>query len=140
MTLAALLAQAQNQPSASTILQGIMVGLLIVFVFSVASTTFITKKINNISGATVGKAVLATVFKNMLFWPAFLIGLTLEGMPPVAAFALAALIVPMIVYKIVYSCMWREAFVVWLVVMVVELATSYGLTLVGLMSLEAFGA
>ncbi len=138
MTLVPLLAQAQSQPSVSTILQGIMVAILIIFVFSVGSTLFITKKINNISQPTFGKAFLATILKNMLFLPVFLIGLTLEGMPPLAAFGIAALIVPMLVYKIVYGCMWREALVVWLAVFVVEGAVGYGLTLAGMMSLEAF--
>ena len=138
MTLVPLLAQAQSQPSVSTILQGIMVAILIIFVFSVGSTLFITKKINNISEPTFGKAFLATILKNMLFLPVFFIGLTLEGMPPLAAFGIAALIVPMLVYKIVYGCMWREALVVWLVVFVVEGAVGYGLTLAGMMSLEAF--
>ncbi len=138
MTLVPLLTQAQSQPSVSTILQGIMVAILIIFVFSVGSTLFITKKINNISEPTFGKAFLATILKNMLFLPVFLIGLTLEGMPPLAAFGIAALIVPMLVYKIVYGCMWREALVVWLAVFVVEGAVGYGLTLAGMMSLEAF--
>ena len=138
MTLATLLAQAQSQPSASTIMQGIMVGMLIILVFSVASTLFITKKINNISEPTLGKAILATILKNMFFLPTFFIGLTLDGMPILGAFAIAAIIVPMLVYKIVYGCMWREALVVWLVVFVVEVAVGYGLTLAGMMSLEAF--
>ncbi len=138
MTLVPLLAQAQSQPSASTIIEAIMVGMLIIFVFSVGSTLFITKKINNISQATFGRALLATILKNMFFFPTFLIGLTLEGMPILGALAVAAIIVPMIVYKIVYGCMWREALAVWLVVFVVEVAVAYGLTLVGMMSLEAF--
>ncbi len=138
MTFVTLLAQAQSQPSPSTILQGIRVGLLIIFVFSVGSTLFITKKINNISGPTFGRALLATILKNVFFFPTFLVGLTLEGMPLLGALAIAAIVVPMIVYKIVYGCMWREAFVVWLVVFVVEVAVAYGLTLVGMMSLEAF--
>lgn len=138
MTFVTLLAQAQSQPSASTIIQGIMVGMLIIFVFSVGSTLFITKKINNISEPTFGRALLATILKNMFFFPTFLVGLTLEGMPILGALAVAAIIVPMIVYKIVYGCMWREALAVWLVVFVVEVAVAYGLTLVGMMSLEAF--
>ena len=138
MTLVTLLTQAQSQPSASTIMQGIMVGMLIIVVFSVGSTLFITKKIINISEPTFGKAFLATFLKNMFFWPTFLIGLTLEGMPILGSFAIAAIIVPMLVYKIVYGCMWREALVVWLVVFVVEFAVGYGLTLAGMMSLEAF--
>ncbi len=138
MTFVTLLAQAQSQPSASTIMQGIMVGVLIIFVFSVGSTLFITKKINNISGPTFGKALLATILKNVFFFPTLLVGLTLEGMPILGALAIAAIVVPMLVYKIVYGCMWREALVVWLVVFVVEVAVAYGLTLVGMMSLEAF--
>jgi hypothetical protein len=140
MTLLALLAQAQSQPSASTIVQSMMLAALILFVISVIATGFTTKKIDNISEATFGKAFLATFLKNMLFWPAFMIGLTLEGMPPLGAFAIAAVIVPMLVYKVVYSCMWRETFVVWLAVSAVEFGSGYGLTLVGLASFEAFGA
>ncbi len=137
MTLVTLLAQAQSQPSASTIMQGIMVGMLIIFVFSIGSTLFITKKINNISEPTFGKALLATILKNMFFLPTFLVGATLEGMPILGALAIAAIVVPMLVYKIVYGCMWREAVVVWLVVFVVEAAVTYGLTLAGMVSLEA---
>ena len=138
MAFATILTQAQGQPSVSTILQGIIVGLLIIFVFSVGSTLFITKKINNISGASFGKALLATILKNMLFLPTFLIAATLEGMPILGAFAVAAIIVPMLVYKVVYGCMWREALVVWLVVFVVEAAVGYGLVVAGMVSLEAF--
>ncbi len=117
MTLVPLLTQAQSQPSVSTILQGIMVAIFIIFLFSVGSTLFITKKINNISEPTFGKAFLATILKNMFFWPTFLIGLTLEGMPILGSLAIAAIVVPMLVYKFVYGCMWREALVVWLVVL-----------------------
>ena len=138
MTLVTLFSQAQSQPSASTIIEAILVGMLIIFVFSVGSTLFITKKINNISQSTFGRALLATILKNMFFLPTFLIGLTLKGMPILGALAIAAIVVPMVVYKIVYGCMWREALVVWLVVFVVEAAVAYGLTLAGLMSLEAF--
>ena len=138
MTFVTLLAQAQSQPSASTIVQSVMVAMLIIFVFSVGSTLFITKKINNISEATFGRALLATILKNAFFLPTFLIGLTLEGMPVLGAFAIAAIVVPMLVYKIVYGCMWREALAVWLVVSVVEFSVGYGLSLVGMMSLEAF--
>ena len=138
MTLVTLLAQAQSQPSVSTVLQGIMVGMLIVFVFSVGSTLFITKKINNISEPTFGKAFLATILKNILFLPTFMIGLMLDGMPILGALAIAAIVVPVLAYKIVYGCMWREALVVWLVVFVVEAAVTYGLILAGLMSIEAF--
>ncbi len=138
MPFVTLLAQAQSQPSASTIIQGVMLGMLIIFVFSVGSTLFITKKINNISGPSFGKALLATMIKNIFFFPTFLVGLTLEGMPILGALAIAAIVVPMLVYKIVYGCMWREAFVGWLVVFVVEVGVGYGLTLVGMMSIEAF--
>ena len=138
MTFVTLLAQAQSQPSPSTIVQGIMVGLLVIFVFSVASTLFITKKINNIAEATFGRALVATMLKNIFFLPTFLVGLTLKGMPVLGAFAIAAIIVPMLVYKLVYGCMWREALAVWLVVSVVEFSVGYGLTLAGMMSLEAF--
>ena len=138
MAFATILTQAQGQPSVSTILQGIMVGLLIIFVFSVASTLFITKKINNISEASFGKAFMATFLKNMLFLPTLLIGATLEGMPILGVFVIAAIILPMLVYKVVYGCMWREALVVWLVVFVVEGAVGYGLIVAGSISLEAF--
>ncbi len=138
MTFVTLLAQAQNQPSPSTIIQGIMVGMLIIFVFSVGSTLFITKKINNISQPSFGRALVATILKNVFFLPTLLVGLTLEGMPILGALAIAVIVVPVVVYKIVYGCMWREALVVWLVVFVVEVAVSYGLTLAGMMSLEAF--
>jgi hypothetical protein len=124
MTPLALIAQAQSQPSASAILQSVMLGMLIVFVVAVFVTGFTTKKIDNISEPTYGKAFLATFMKNILFWPVFMIGLTLEGMPVLGAFALAALVVP----------------VVWLVVSVVEFGLGYGLTFVGLVSFEAFGA
>ena len=138
MTFVTLLAQAQSQPSPSTIIQGIMVGMLIIFVFTVGSTLFITKKINNISEPTFGRALMATILKNVFFFPTFLVGLTLEGMPILGALAIAAIIVPMLVYKVVYGCMWREALAVWLVVFVVEVSVAYGLTLAGMMSLEAF--
>lgn len=69
MTFVTLLAQAQSQPSPSTIIQGIMVGMLIIFVFSVGSTLFITKKINNISEATFGRALVATIYSRASISP-----------------------------------------------------------------------
>ncbi len=138
MTFAAILIQAQDQPPASTILQSIMVGLLIIFVFSVGSTLFITTKYDAISQASFAKAFAATILKNMLFWPTLLVAVTLEGMPILGAFATAGVIVPMVVYKFVYGCTWRAALVVWLVVFGVEAAVGYGLIVAGMMSLEAF--
>ena len=134
MTFAAILIQAQDQPPASTILQSIMVGLLIIFVFSVGSTLFITKKLDGLSDATSGKALGATMLKNVLFWPTFLVAATLEGMPILGAFAAAGVIVPMVVYKFVYGCTWRAALVVWLVVFAVEAVVGYGLIQAGMTS------
>ena len=138
MAFASILTQAQDQPPASTILQGILVGLLILFVFSVGSTLFITKKLNGVSQASFGKAFAATILKNMFFWPTLLLAATLEGMPILGAFATAAVIVPMLVYKFVYGCEWQAALMVWLVVFAVEAAAGYGLIQAGMMSLEAF--
>ena len=138
MAFATILTQAQDQPPPSTILQGIIVGLLIIFVFSVGSTLFITKKYDAISQASLAKAFVATILKNVLFWPTLLMAATLEGMPILGAFAAAGMIVPMGVYKLVYGCTWQAALVVWLVVFGVEAAAGFGLITAGMMSLEAF--
>ena len=138
MAFATILIQAQEPPPASSILQAILVGLLIIFVFSVGGTLFITKKVSGVSEPTIGKALAATILKNVLFWPTFLVGLTLDGMPILGAFATAGVIVPTVVYRFIYGCTWRAALVVWVVVFVVEGAVGYGLVRAGLMSLEAF--
>jgi hypothetical protein len=50
------------------------------------------------------------------------------------AFALAYSIIPIAIYKIVFSCMWREAALIWVVTTVVMAGVSYLLFLIGLLS------
>ena len=49
-----------------------------------------------------------------------------------ATLIVALAIVPMIAYRFVFYCMWREAALIWIVAFVVEVAVGCLLTLVGL--------
>ena len=130
--------QPQTPPDATTILATVMLGVGIVFVLSVITTGLVAKKINNISEPSYSKAFGATFFKNILFWPGFMMGLYVTQMNPIIVFAAAATLIPLVIYKIVFGSMWREAAVIWLVVSIQESALLYGLTLAGIMSFQAF--
>jgi hypothetical protein len=104
----------------------------------VITTGVVAKKINNISEPSFSKAFGATFFKNILFWPGFMMGLYVTQMNPIVVFAAAATLIPLVIYKVVFGSMWREAAVIWLVVSIQEFALGYGLTLAGVMSLQAF--
>ena len=126
-------------PSSTTILQVMWAGLLIVFVFSVFTAGFVAKKINNISGATFAKAFLATILKNAvgLFGLVFMFYLDIN---PLAAFAVAVVVIPIVIYRLVFSCpTFVEVTLVWLPVAFVEFAASYMLTLGAIIGFEALG-
>lgn len=88
---------------------GVWLGLMIIFFVAVFVTGFTAKK---------------------------MFGLYL-GAPPILAFAIAYSFIPIIIYKIVFSCMWREAALIWIVVLLVLSALTYVLLLVGWISLSS---
>jgi hypothetical protein len=63
-------------------------------------------------------------------------GLYLDA-PPILAFAIAYSFIPIVIYKIVFPCMWREAALIWIVVLLVLSALTYVLLLVGWISLSS---
>jgi hypothetical protein len=130
--------QSRTELVPSTIIEGVLSGLLIMFVVSVVATGFVAKRINNISGATYAKAFLATALKNITTVAGVMVAILFWGAEPVVAFAAVYAVIPIIIYKLVFSSMWREAILIWLVVSFVELAAGYTLTTVGIMSLAVF--
>ncbi len=141
MDIVALIVQAQQtqtQPDIGTLLGTVMAGVGVVFILSVFTTGFVAKKINNISEPSYSKAFGATFFKNILFWPGFMMGLHVTQMNPLVVFILAATLIPLFIYKTVFGSLWREAAVIWLVVSIQEFALGYVLTLAGIMSFQAF--
>ena len=130
--------QPQTPPDASSILYAILLGGGIVFVLSVFTTGYVAKKINNISEPSYSKAFGATFFKALLLGSGFAMASFVTRMNPVIVWAVAATVIPLVIYKTVFGSMWREAAVIWLVVSIQESALIYGLTLAGVMSLQAF--
>jgi hypothetical protein len=133
--LLALITQASQQPpSASDVIGAVWLGLTILGILSIIVVGFTAKKINNISNPTYAKAFVA----QLLIGPLSLAALALFGLylqaPPVVALALAYSIIPIALYKIVFSCMWREAALIWIVTTVVMGGVSYLLFLIGLLS------
>jgi hypothetical protein len=127
----------QDTVSEGEIVGGVWLGLMILFFVAVFATGFTAKKINNISAPGYGKALIA----QMLIGPLSLAGLMMFGLyfeaPPILALAVAYSFIPIIVYKIIFSCMWREAALIWIVVLLVQSAATYILMLVGWISLSA---
>ncbi|MEJ2237140.1 MAG: hypothetical protein P8X82_02485 [Gemmatimonadales bacterium] len=113
---------------------------MIIFFVAVFVTGFTAKKIENISQpgyGNYGKALIA----QMLIGPLSLGGLMMFGLyldaPPILAFAIAYSFIPIVIYKIVFPCMWREAALIWIVVLLVLSALTYVLLLVGWISLSS---
>jgi hypothetical protein len=133
LTILPVLQQAaEEQPLASDIIQAMVLGILIIFVFSVVAAGFTAKRINNIHEPSYSKAFGATLLKNLFGWTALaLFGLYFDA-PLVVTLIVPLAIVPMIAYRFVFSCMWREAALIWIVAFAVEVAVGYLLTLVGL--------
>jgi hypothetical protein len=133
LTMLAVLQQAaEEQPLLSDIIQAMLLAIMIVFVFSVLAAGFTAKRINNIHEPSYSKAFGATLLKNLFGWSALaLFGFYFDA-PLVVTLIVAMAIVPMIAYKFVFSCMWREAALIWIGAFVVEVAVGYVLTLVGL--------
>jgi hypothetical protein len=133
--LLTLFSQASQQgPSTGDVVGAVWLGLTILGIISIIVVGFTAKKINNISNPSYAKAFVA----QLLIGPLSLAALALFGLyfqaPPVVAFAMAYSIIPIALYKIVFSCMWREAALIWIVATVVMGGVSYLLFLVGLLS------
>ena len=132
-----MLQQAQAGPAPSTVVQTIWIALSILGVISIFIVGFTAKKIENIHNPTYSKAFLAQVLVGFLATAGFFIfGLFLKA-PAVVAFGIAYSIIPIIVYRLVFASMWREAATIWLVVTLVQAGVTYGLVLAGMMSLAA---
>ncbi len=133
----AVLVTLQDTPSEGDVVGAIWIGLTILGIVAVFATGFTAKRINNISGAGYGKALLA----QMLIGPLSIAGLMMFGIyldaPPIVAFAMAYSVIPIVIYKIVFGCMWREAALIWIVVLLVQSAVAYGMILLGYISFSA---
>jgi hypothetical protein len=132
-----VLAIVQETVSEGDVVGGVWLGLMIIFFVAVFVTGFTAKKIENISQPGYGKALIA----QMLIGPLSLGGLMMFGLyldaPPILAFAIAYSFIPIVIYKIVFPCMWREAALIWIVVLLVLSALTYVLLLVGWISLSS---
>ncbi len=138
---AVLIAAAQQAPRPSSIVQAVWLAFAIIFVVSVFATGFTAKRINNLHNPTYRKAFLA----QLLIGPFSLAGFMMFGLylqaPPLVAFLIAYSIIPIVIYRIVFSCaMWREAGLIWIVVFLVQGSVAYGLVLSGILSLAALTA
>ena len=121
-------------PTLSTVIQAVWLALFIIFVFSVFAAGFTAKRIDNIHEPTYGKAVLATMLKNMTGLAGlFAFGLFFQA-PVVVTLAVALCLIPILMYRMVFSCMWREAALIWLVATIVEGGLGYLLAIVGIVS------
>lgn len=129
------LAQAESDPRPSTIIQKMILGILIIFVISVFSARFIAKAVR-VYDSSFGKAFVATLFKNMAGWGSLaFLGLA-PGVPHLFALAVSLALVPVFVYKVVFSSETLQAVLIWLGVFVVEFITGVGLSQAGLFDLQ----
>ncbi len=129
--IALTLLQEAEAPRPSTILQAIWLGLFIVFVFSVFASGFTAKKIENLHAPSYAKAFGATFMKNILGLTALAIFAFYFQAPISLSLAIAAGVVPIIIYKLVFDASWGEATIIWLAALIVEVGVGYLLTVVG---------
>jgi hypothetical protein len=129
-----LLSTLQDTPSEGDIVGALWIALTILGLVAVFVTGFTAKKINNIHAPSYGKALLAQI----LIGPLSLAGLMMFGIyleaPPIFALAMAYSVIPIVIYKIVFACMWREAALIWIVVLLVQSAVAYAMLLLGYIS------
>ena len=119
----------------STQLQLLWAAGFIIFVFSVLVCGLLTKRMNNISGASYGKAFLATFLKGLTSLAGFFVfGLYLQA-PWYVALGIAYSLIPITVYKIVFACMWREAMLIWFVTWFAEGVVAAGLLVAALFAI-----
>jgi hypothetical protein len=137
--MTALIWVSQEGPRESTVVQAIGLATIIIFLVSWITTGFTAKRIENLHNPTYGKAFLAQLLIGPFSLAAFMMfGLYFEA-PWIVAFLVAYSIIPIVIYKIVFSCaMWREAAIIWFVVFLMQTAVGYGLILAGILSLAAF--
>jgi uncharacterized membrane protein len=134
--LATTLVQAtEAAPKPSTIVQALLLGILIVFVFSVITAGFTAKRINNIHNPTYSKAFGATLLKNLFGWTAFALFAAYFQAPLIVTVIVVFALVPIAIYRFVFSCMWREAALIWLTAFIVEVIVGYVLTVIGIVEL-----
>ena len=130
--------QAQpSSPDAESVVITIWMALIILGIIGVFVCGFTAKKINNIHNPTYGKAFLAQMFVGAFSLAGFFVfGLFLKAPVPVAL-GLSYAIIPIIVYRIVFGCLWTEALIIWFVTTAVQAAVGWGLILAGMLSLAA---
>lgn len=133
--LADVVQGAEASPSAGEVLQALMLGILIVFVFSFIAAGFTAKRIENIYEPSYAKAFGATLLKNLVGWAAFAVFAAYFQAPLAVTVIVCVALVPIAVYKFVFSCMWLEAAIIWFAALVVEVAVGYALTLIGIVEL-----
>ena len=133
--LAGVFQAGETAPSAGSVLQALMLGILIVFVFSFLAAGFTAKRIENIYEPSYAKAFGATLLKNLVGWAAFAVFAAYFQAPLAVTLVVCVALVPIAIYKFVFSCMWLEAAIIWLVALVVELAVGYALTVIGIVEL-----
>ena len=116
-------------------MQAIWLGLVILFWVAVFTSGFTAKRMNNLHNPSYVKAFLA----QFLIGPLTLAGFMLFGLffeaPPAVALGMAYAVIPIAIYKLVFSSQWSEAALIWVVVTAVQAGVGYALVLAGMISL-----
>jgi hypothetical protein len=120
--------------------QAVGLAVTVLFCIAVFVTGFTAKKINNIHRPSYAKAFVA----QFLIGPTTLAGFMLFGLfleaPPLVALGVAYALIPLAIYKVVFSSQWSEAALIWVVVTLAEAGVGYGMILAGMVSLASFTA
>ena len=122
-----------------TIIGALWLASLILFIVAVLATGFTAKKIDNISGASYAKAWVAQFLISFTVPAGFFIFALYFQAHWIVALGITYLIIPMTVYKLVFSSLWREAALIWLVVTVVQTGVFFGLAVAGMVGLAELG-
>jgi hypothetical protein len=120
----------QADTTTVTIVQVLLVAiaLLLVFPVSIGATGFMAKKIFKTEEVYI-EALWATVFKGVGFATCSAVLAGMLGMAPELVLILAGVILPIIIYKIVYSSTVVQASLIYLGVIAVELVAGTALVL-----------
>lgn len=121
---------ALNQATEPSVSQTLLLGIALVLLFpiSVYSTGYAAKKLNVLE-AGYAEALWATVFKNVSAVGALAVFGSYLSPPPAATLLLVGVVFPVVIYWRVFLSTIRQATVIWLIVVVVEVVAGTCLVL-----------
>ena len=129
------LAQAEPEISVTQALL-LVLAILLIFVTSIVATGFLAKRLS-VFDANYGKAAWATVLKYVISATGVAVMSNYLNVGPALAFGVVNVLLPIVIYKLVFQSTVVQAVLLWLAVLAVEVVTAVVL-IFGALSLGAY--